>query len=86
MSNVGAAVILFPMAISIADTAGMDPRPMALLVAVSTANSFILPTHQVNALLKTPGGYKNQDYLKAGSGLTVLFLLIVVTVFYFFYM
>lgn len=85
MSNVGAAVILFPMAISMADTAGMDPRPLALLVAVSTANSFILPTHQVNALLKTPGGYKNQDYLKAGSGLTVLFLLIVVTVFYFFY-
>ncbi len=85
MSNVGAAVILFPMAISIADTAGMDPRPLALLVAVSTANSFILPTHQVNVLLKTPGGYKNKDYLKAGSGLTVLFLLAVVTVFYFFY-
>jgi len=85
MSNVGAAVILFPMVISIADTVGMDPRPLALLVAVSTANSFILPTHQVNALLKTPGGYKNKDYLKAGSGLTVLFLLVVVTIFYFFY-
>ena len=85
MSNVGAAVILFPTVISIADTLGMDPRPLALLVAVSTANSFILPTHQVNALLKTPGGYKNRDYLKAGGGLTVLFLLVVVTVFYFFY-
>jgi len=85
MSNVGAAVILFPMVISIADTVGMDPRPLALLVAVSTANSFILPTHQVNALLKTPGGYKNKDYLKAGSGLTVVFLLVVVTIFYFFY-
>jgi len=85
MSNVGAAVILLPTVISIADTVGMDPRPLALLVAVSTANSFILPTHQVNALLKTPGGYKNKDYLKAGSGLTVLFLLVVVTIFYFFY-
>jgi di/tricarboxylate transporter len=86
MSNVGAAVILFPMVISIANTAGMDPRPLALLVAVSTANSFILPTHQVNALLKTPGGYRNIDYLRAGSGLTVVFLLIVVTIFYFFYL
>lgn len=85
MSNVGAAVILFPMVISIANAAGMDPRPLALLVAVSTANSFTLPTHQVNALFKTPGGYKNKDYLKAGGGLTVLFLLVVVTVFYFFY-
>jgi di/tricarboxylate transporter len=85
MSNVGAAVILFPMVISIASTVGMDPRPLALLVAVSTANSFILPTHQVNALLKTPGGYRNKDYLKAGSGLTVVFLLVVVSTFYFFY-
>jgi len=86
MSNVGAAVILFPMVISIANTVGMDPRPLALLVAVSTANSFILPTHQVNVLLKTPGGYRNKDYLKAGSGLTVVFLLVVVSIFYFFYL
>jgi len=86
MSNIGAAVILFPMVISIANTVGMDPRPLALLVAVSTANSFILPTHQVNALLKTPGGYRNIDYLRAGSGLTVVFLLVVVTIFYFFYL
>lgn len=86
MSNVGAAVILFPMVISIAGTLGIDPRPLALLVAVSTANSFILPTHQVNALLKTTGGYRNLDYLKAGSGLTVIFLLVVAGIFYFFYL
>jgi di/tricarboxylate transporter len=86
MSNVGAAVILFPMVISIASTAGMDPRSLALLEAVSTASSFILPTHQVNALLKTHGGYRNIDYLRAGSGLTVVFLLVVVTIFYFFYL
>ncbi|MBN1376518.1 MAG: SLC13 family permease [Dehalococcoidia bacterium] len=86
MSNVGAAVILFPMVISISSTLGIDPRPLALLVAVSTANSFILPTHQVNALLKTPGGYRNIDYLKAGGGLTAIFLLVVTTIFYFFYL
>ncbi len=85
MSNVGAAVILFPMVINIAQIMGMDPRPLALLVAVSTANSFILPTHQVNAFLKTPGGYQTTDYLKAGWGLTLIFLLVVVTIFYFFY-
>jgi len=82
ISNVGAAVILFPMVISIANSVGMDPRPLALLVAVSTANSCILPIHQVNALLKTLGGYGNKDYLKAGSGLTVVSLLVVVTIFF----
>ncbi|MBN1376298.1 MAG: SLC13 family permease [Dehalococcoidia bacterium] len=86
MSNVGAAVILFPIVISIAGSLEIDPRPLALLVAVSTANSFILPTHQVNALLKTPGGYRNIDYLKAGGGLTVIFLLVVTSIFYFFYL
>ncbi len=86
MSNVGAAVILFPMAISIATITGMDPRPLALMVAVSTANSFMLPTHQVNALYKTPGGYTNKDYLKAGTGLTVLSLLVITSIFYLFYL
>lgn len=86
MSNVGAAVIMFPMVISMANTLGLDPRPLALLVAVSTSNSFILPTHQVNALYKTPGGYSNMDYVKSGSGLTILYLAVVVTIIYFFYL
>jgi di/tricarboxylate transporter len=85
MSNVGAAVILFPMVISIANSMGIDPRPLALLVAVSTSNSFLLPTHQVNALYKTPGGYRNTDYLKSGGGLTILYLLVATATFYFFY-
>ncbi len=86
MSNVAAAVILFPMVISIASVTGMDPRPLALMVAVSTANSFILPTHQVNALYKSSGGYKNKDYVKAGSGLTVISLFVIAGIFYLFYL
>jgi len=85
ISNVGAAVILFPIVIGIAPILGIDTRPLVLLVAVSAANSFILPTHQVNALLKTAGGYRNSDYLKAGWGLRVLFTLITTGVFYLLY-
>lgn len=86
MSNVGATVILAPLVIGMAEIYGIDPRPVVLLVAVSAANSFLLPTHQVNALYKTPGGYKNSDYLKAGGGLTLLFLAVVVAMFYLFYL
>ncbi|QSX09736.1 hypothetical protein J0B03_08705 [Alkalibacter rhizosphaerae] len=68
-----------------ADSFQMDPRGLALLVAVSTSNSFILPTHQVNAFLLTPGGYKNKDYIKAGSGMTLLFLVVAVFMTYLFY-
>jgi di/tricarboxylate transporter len=84
--NVAATVILAPLVINMAHLAGLDPRPLVLLVAVSAANSFLLPTHQVNALLKPHGRYGNSDCLKPGGGVTVLFLFAVVTVFYFFYL
>lgn len=86
MSNVGAIVVLAPLVISMAQIGGLDPRPLALMAAVCAANSFILPTHQVNALLMSSGGYRNADYFKAGGGMTLLFLAVVVPVFYFFYL
>ena len=84
MSNVGAIVVLAPLVIGMAGIAGIDPRPLVLLAAVCAANSFILPTHQVNAFLMSSGGYRNADYIRAGSGMTLLFLIITVSVFYFF--
>ena len=84
MSNVGAIVVLAPLIMSMSAIAGIDPRPMVLMAAVCAANSFILPTHQVNAFLMSSGGYRNADYIKAGSGLTILFLTITVSLFYFF--
>jgi di/tricarboxylate transporter len=44
----------------------------------------ILPTHQVNALLLSPGGYRNADFMKAGSGMSLIYVVIVVVFFYFF--
>jgi len=86
MSNVGAIVVLAPLVMSMAQIGGLDPRPLALMAAVCAGNSFILPTHQVNAFLMSSGGYRNADYFKAGGGMTLLFLVIVVPLFYFFYL
>ena len=86
MSNVGAIVVLAPLVMSMAQIGGLDPRPLALMAAVCAANSFILPTHQVNAFLMSSGGYRNADYFKAGGGMTLLFLVIVVPVFYLSYL
>ncbi len=85
ISNVGSVVVLTPLVINIALISGLDPRPLVLLAAVSALNSFILPTHQVNALMMTAGGYRNSDYLKAGSGMTLIFIAVAVTMFYYFY-
>ncbi|WOF16388.1 SLC13 family permease [Methanoplanus sp. FWC-SCC4] len=82
MSNVAATVLLVPLVIILGSSIGIDPRGLALLVGVCASNSFILPTHQVNAFLMTPGGYHNSDYLKAGGLMTILFLLVAVGLIY----
>jgi di/tricarboxylate transporter len=76
MSNVGATVLLVPLAVNLAIPAGADPAVFALTVAISTSNSFLIPTHQVNALLMGPGGYRVPDFMRAGGIMTALFLIV----------
>ncbi|MDA8585088.1 SLC13 family permease [Rhodobacteraceae bacterium] len=80
MSNVGATVLLVPLAVNIALGVGADPALFALTVAISTSNSFLIPTHQVNALIMGPGGYRVIDFMRAGGIMTVLFLVVSLTV------
>jgi di/tricarboxylate transporter len=80
MSNVGATVLLVPIAINVAVVSGADPAMFALTVAISTSNSFLIPTHQVNALIMGPGDYRVADFLRAGSAMTVIFLVVSLTV------
>ncbi len=79
MSNVGATVLLVPLAVSIALAAGGDPAVFALTVAISTSNSFLIPTHQVNALIMGPAGYRVMDFVRSGGIMTILFLLVSMT-------
>jgi di/tricarboxylate transporter len=81
MSNVGAVILLVPMAIGIATMAqsmgiDADPRIFALTVGIAATNAFILPTGQCNALVMGPGGYHVRDFLKAGGIMTLLFLVV----------
>jgi len=76
MSNVGATVLLVPLAVNIAIGAGANPAVFALTVAIATSNSFLIPTHQVNALIMGPAGYRVADFLKAGGIMTILFLVV----------
>jgi di/tricarboxylate transporter len=78
VSNVGAVVLLVPLAANVAVGVGADPATFALMVALAASNAFVLPTHQVNALLLGPGGYRVADYVRAGTAMSVLFLLIAV--------
>lgn len=78
ISNVGATVLLVPLVVNMAIAAHADPRMAALVVGLATSNSFVLPTHQVNALYMGPGRYRTIDFLKAGSIVSVVFLVVMV--------
>ncbi len=85
VSNVGITVLLVPLAMNMAFQVGADPKIAGLVVAIASINTFILPTHQVNALIMQPGGYKTADYMRVGSGFMVLFLVILMTMLALFY-
>ncbi len=85
MSNVAATVVLVPLVMIVGRQIGVDPRGLALLAAVSASNSFILPTHQVNAFFMTAGDYKSSDYLKAGGFLSLIYIFLASVMVYLFY-
>jgi di/tricarboxylate transporter len=85
ISNVGATVLLVPLVVNMAMASGADPRMAALVVGLATSNSFILPTHQVNALYMGPGRYRSIDFMKAGGLMTVTFIVVLIGMLYFFY-
>lgn len=85
VSNVGACALLIPLGIAIATQIGLNPRIAAIVVGIGVSNSFLLPTHQVNALYMGPGNYKTKDYIKIGGGLSLIYIAILVSVTFFLY-
>jgi di/tricarboxylate transporter len=77
MSNVGATVMMVPIAISVAVATGGNPSAYALIVAVSSSNTFLLSSgHPALMMITGPGGYRGKDFLRVGAPLTVLVLVV----------
>lgn len=76
VTNNAAAVVVFPIALSIAEPSGIDPRLMAIAVAITASASFLSPIgYQTNTMVYGPGGYRFTDYVRAGLPLTIVTLL-----------
>ena len=69
-------LLVGPIAIKAALQMGIDPRAMAVAVAMACSLAFITPiSHPVNILMMGPGGYKFSDFSKVGIGMTIVTLL-----------
>ena len=77
ISQVGATVVMVPMAINIAIASNGNPTAFALIVALATSNNFLSASNPVIGMIVGPGGYKPADLLRVGGPLTVLYLAVV---------
>lgn len=72
LSNNATAVLLTPIALSLAAESGLRPEPLLLTVAFGASASFSTPIgYQTNALVMGPGGYRFGDYLRFGLPLSL---------------
>jgi len=81
MFNAAAAVIIFPVSLSIALTMNVNPVPFVLLVAFGVGTSFITPIgYQTNLMVYGPGGYSFWDFFRIGFPLTLIYMVVCVII------
>ena len=72
VSNNAVAVVITPVAMGLAQTMGIDPRPLVVAVMVAASASFATPIgYQTNMMVYGPGGYRFTDFLKVGIPLNL---------------
>ncbi|CUJ92553.1 transporter, divalent anion:Na+ symporter (DASS) family [Shimia thalassica] len=70
--NHAVAVVLTPVAIGIATSLGIDPRPLVVAVMIAASATFATPiSYQTNMMVYGPGGYKFTDFMRVGIPLNL---------------
>lgn len=80
IGNVGATVVMVPMAINVALAAEGDPLAFALIVALSASNNFLSVSNPVLAMVTGPAGYGPRDLWRTGAPLTLVYLALVLLI------
>lgn len=81
------ATVMGPLAISIAEQSGIDPRALAMGVAVAASMAFITPLgHPVNVLVMGPGGYSFRDFVRVGLPMAAILFVVSMAFLYLFWM
>ena len=81
MSNTASAALLAPIGISIAQSIGVDPKPVLMALGIAASCAFATPmATPPNTLVLGPGGFSFNDYVKVGVPMCVLSLVVSVII------
>lgn len=81
MSNTAAAALLCPIGISIAAKMGCSPYPVVMAIAIAASCAFTTPVETPpNTLVLAPGKFKFMDYIKVGTPLVIVSMIICVAI------
>jgi di/tricarboxylate transporter len=86
VNNAAAAVLMAPIAISVANGLGASPDTFLMAAAVGVSCDFLTPIgHQSNTLVMGPGGYKFADYWKMGLPIELIVIVVGIPLLLFFW-
>jgi di/tricarboxylate transporter len=73
ISNIAAAVLLFPVAVAASQQLGVDLTPFAVTLMIAASTCFATPIgYQTNLMVYGPGSYRFADFMRIGLPLTLL--------------
>ena len=80
INGAAAVTVIAPIAISASLKLGLEPRSMAMAIAIASSMAFMSPLgHSVNIMVMGAGGYTFRDYARVGIPLTfILFILLLI--------
>lgn len=81
ITNNAVAAMLLPLAVAVAWAGHYNPRPFIIAITLAASLSFLTPIgYQTNLMVMGPGGYHPRDFLKCGTPLAILVMLIAMAV------
>jgi di/tricarboxylate transporter len=74
-----AVVLMAPVVIQAAQGLGISPYPLMMGVSLAASAAFMTPfSHKANLLVMGAGGYRSMDYLRVGTPLTIVLIVLMV--------
>lgn len=81
LSNAAVAVLITPVAVALAESLGVDPRPFLIAVMLAASSAFATPFgYQTNVLVYELGKYSYMDFVRVGVPLNIITWIAGVTV------